>query len=486
MIGVSTGQNITNLIPAVQRGMNVTKFVLLETSTAISKKWSQGLLDVLKERDILVECISLEGIDSHISKIQQKIVDRFQNEKEPLIWNLGGGQKPQQIPIWEVFKMRNEKLNIPDIVCYANQDDTGRLEIWKYQNSNLTTIPEEISVDLSAEEIFKVFGFGFLEKPKMIYDRKKEVIFPKIEDLFGYQEFRQYLLEVAAFYSNKKNDKFTIDDIRDLVCKYSGEFDNEIREIIESDKMSKNIAIRTLILGSNKKSGLLERKLTETSGFKFKLQDENLRTRISEIIPDNLEIIPDNLENIPDNLENMPDDIIAKLGSPKKKTGDYFEKILIDRIKSKLESTDEHNIIAAYANLKTEKNGQTIAEYDILCVTKKGTIIALDAKTFSFEKKDIDARLYNLEQGSGFYRSFSAIFPYDTADFDQAWFKPIKCLPFDLSKRRLPFYVVNDSGESNFWIKQENSAIIKTFDKPERSEIGWLECRTWDNFLKQK
>lgn len=476
MIGVSTGQNITNLIPAVQQGMMVTKFVLLETSTAISRKWSQGLLDVLEQRKISVECISLEGIDSHISDIQKKLFDRFEKEKEPLIWNLGGGQKPQQIPIWEVFKMRNEKLNISDIVCYANQDDPekGSLEIWEYQNGNFTTRKEKISVDLSAEEIFKVFGFGFLEQPQKIYDRKSNVSFSQTQDLFVYQEFRQYLFEVASFYSNKRDDNVTIYDIKNIVSRYSSEFDKEILDIIQSQNIpQKNVAIRSLILGSNKKKGLLESKLRESSSdFKFKLQDENLKSLICQIIPDNGEY--------------MPNDIVYKLGLSKNTTGDYFEKILIDRVKAKLESTTEHNIIEAYANLKTEKNGQPIAEYDILCVTQKGTIIALDAKTFSFEKKDIDARLYNLEQGSGFYRTFSAIFPYDTADFEKEWFKPIKTLPFDLSKRRLSFYVVNHSENSNFWIRQENDTIIKTFDKPDKTEIGWLECRTWDNFLKQK
>ncbi|HOJ38269.1 MAG TPA: hypothetical protein PLI27_04330 [Ignavibacteriales bacterium] len=42
------------------------------------------------------------------------------------------------------------------------------------------------------------------------------------------------------------------------------------------------------------------------------------------------------------------------------------------------------------------------AEYDVLCVTKFGTIETLDAKKFFFLiKKDLDARLFNLEKGSG-------------------------------------------------------------------------------------
>lgn len=474
MIGVSTGQNITNLIPAVQKSMNIDTFVLLETSTAKAKHWSDGFLAVMEKRQIDTECISLEGIGSHISEIQKKLLVRFSSEKEPLVWNLGGGQKPQQIPIWEVFKYRNEVLHIADIVCYANQDDTGLLEIWEYQNGNLTTRSEKISIDLSAENIFNVFGYGVKGKPQKIYERNASINFSKTQDLFVFQEFRQYLFEIADFYSTKREDTFTIHAIKSIMSKYSYEFDAEILKIIQSRNLSqKNVAIRSLILGSKNHKGLLENKLRESfSEFEFKLQDPDLKKLISQILAHDTEIIPDN--------------IVAKLGLPKNTTGDYFEKILIDRVKQKLESTTEHNVIEAYANLEIEKDGQQIAEYDILCVTEKGTIIALDAKTFSFEKKDIDARLYNLEQGSGFYRSFSAIFPYDMADFEKEWFKPIKNLPFNLSKRRLPFYIVNDTDNANFWIKQENDTILKTHQKPEKSEVGWLECRTWENFLRQK
>lgn len=474
MIGVSTGQNITNLIPAVQKSMSVDTFVLLETSTAKNKHWSDGFLGVLEKRQIKFEQLSLEGIGSHISEIQKKLLARFSSEKEPLIWNLGGGQKPQQIPIWEVFKYRNEVLHISDIVCYANQDDTGLLEIWEYQNGNLTTRSEKISVDLSAENIFNVFGYGVKGKPQKIYERNTRINFSKTQDLFVYQEFRQYLFEIADFYSNKREDNFTIHAIKNIVSKHSSEFDAEILKIIQSRNIfQKNVAIRSLILGSKNNKGLLENKLRESSSeFEFKLQDPNLKKQISQIVAHDT--------------DTMPDGIVAKLGLLKNTTGDYFEKILIDRVKQKLESTTEHNVIEAYANFEIEKDGQQIAEYDILCVTEKGTIIALDAKTFSFEKKDIDARLYNLEQGSGFYRSFSAIFPYDTADFEKEWFKPIKRLPFDLSKRRLPFYIVDDTSNANFWIKQENDTVIKTHNKPEKGNTGWLECRTWENFLKQK
>ncbi len=474
MIGVSTGQNITNLIPAVQSGMKVHKFILLETSTAIAKKWSQGFSEVLEKRNTKIERISLEGIDSHISKIQKKLTDRFLTIQEPLIWNLGGGQKPQQIPIWELFKLRNEKMHMPDILCYANQDDKGLLEIWEYKSGKLSTRSEKISVDLSVHEIFNAFGYGLKEVPQKIYDKNGIVNFQLTPDLFTYQEFRQFLFKVASFYSQKREESYTIDNIMDVVRINFTEFEDAIQAVIEtSNFIDQSRAIRSKILGNKKRLGLLQCKLRQISEtFRFKIHDKALKNELESILSGSVEF--------------MPNDIVSRLGLKKNSTGDYFEKILIDRVKHKLETTIGHNITEAYANLITEKDGQVVAEYDILCVTDKGTIIALDAKTFSFEKKDIDARLYNLEQGSGFYRSFSAIFPYNTNDFEEKWFEPIKNLPFDLTKRRLPFFVVNDGNNSDFWVRYEEGGMVCTYEKPESDQVGWLRCRSWENFLNQR
>ncbi|GAB4331393.1 MAG: hypothetical protein OHK0038_06180 [Flammeovirgaceae bacterium] len=481
MIGVSTGQNITNLIPAVQRGIKVTKLILLETSTAISKKWSQGLLDVLQKRNISVECISLQGIDSHISNIQKKLSDRFKEVKEPLIWNLGGGQKPQQIPIWEVFKMRNEKMNIPDIVCYANQDDTGILEIWEYQNANLTTRSERISVDLSAEEIFKVFGFNFREEPQLIYQKQKLISFEYIPDLLEFQEFRELMFRLPVQNHETVNQSLTLQFVKNIF--------NKEKESIANLLIKVTIELISILQKENGINRFKNNNYQLNKSLQALNQTDFIK-EFTELIKQNLpfetiRIVNDELRNsIQTNELEITQSFLQKATNGKyNKTSSYFEHIVIQRVVGLLQSTN-HNIIQAFANLKTEKNGQQVAEYDVLCVTEKGTILALDAKTFEFENKDIDARIYNLEQGSGFYRKFSAVFPYDFEDIENDWFKPIRRLPFDLTKKGFKFYVINDSSNSNFWIKNENGTVLKTKNKT--TEASWIECKVLDNFLQDK
>jgi len=482
MIGVSTGQNITNLIPAVQKGMKVTKFVLLETSTAISRKWSQGLLDVLKQRKISVECISLEGIDSHISNIQTKLSDTFKDEKEPMIWNLGGGQKPQQIAIWEVFKMRNEALKIPDIVCYANQDDTGILEIWEYQNGKLTTRTEKISINLSAEEIFKVFGFNFKEQPQLIYQKQNLTSFDYVPDLLKFQEFREFMFRLPVQNQETINQSLTFQYVKDVLNKEKATIANLLSRA--------NIELLSIL---QKENGINNFKNNTNYQSNKSLQAVNkvdFIKELTELIKQNLpfETIEVKNEELKNSIQTsdliITRSYLQELTNGKyNKTSFYFEHIVIQRVVNLLQST-EHNVIQAFANLKTERNGQQVAEYDVLCVTEKGTILALDAKTFEFENKDIDARIYNLEQGSGFYRKFSAVFPYDFEDIDNNWFKPVRRLPFDLTKKGFKFYVINESSNNNFWVKNENGTVLKTENKP--TEAGWIECKVLDNFLQDK
>lgn len=48
MIGVSTGQNKTNVIPAVQESLKIDNLILLETATAKKYNCSVGILSILE------------------------------------------------------------------------------------------------------------------------------------------------------------------------------------------------------------------------------------------------------------------------------------------------------------------------------------------------------------------------------------------------------------------------------------------------------
>jgi hypothetical protein len=91
--------------------------------------------------------------------------------------------------------------------------------------------------------------------------------------------------------------------------------------------------------------------------------------------------------------------------------------------------------------------------------------------------------LYNLEKGSGFYRTFSAVFPFDWNDLEKEWMNPLIQLPDKLNKKRLNFYVINDSTKGNFWIKYDKGKIIeKSLEK--QSGDNWIECKSLNNYFQ--
>jgi hypothetical protein len=485
MIGVSTAQNITNLIPAVQKNIRISKFLILETSTAQKCDWSSGLISVLKSRNIADETLNIAGIDSNILEIKKKVLDKLKTHIEPVMWNLGGGQKPQQIPLWEIFKARNE-IQIKDVVCYANQDvrDYSLLEFWEFDaNNQLHRRTEEIEVDLRAEEIFRVFGFEVKEKT-LIYSRRSNVSFAPVTDLMRFKEFRQYLFELPKrnVIAPEAETKYSLEEIAQILKNKRDDINKSLLEKFEDQNFqaltplsTKSDCLRAFLTGkSDQPFGKIIDWLKEPPTIKkIPITDSKLKTSLGyDANIEEMEVTPVILE-------------LLKTGL--KKTSDYFEIIVAQRIRDLLQSTT-HKIIEAYSNLKIARVGNeavVAAEYDVLCVTNKGTIIALDAKTFDFENKDIDARLYNLEQGSGFYRTFSPVIPLDFEDVDEEYLpKELIKLTLKMLKKKMNFFVLSDSTpDDSFWIRINADSTVEK-SRTKRTENGWIECKALNNVFK--
>lgn len=477
MIGVSTGQNSTNLIPAVQKELQIDRFILLETKFARDAKLSDGITEVLKGRKIKVDTIDLTGIDSHIVKIYNQVLDKIKDETEPIYWNLGGGQKPQQLPLWELFKTRNTGKKIKDIACYANHKPPT-IEIWKYNDNNSiekgSDIP--IKVDLTAEEVFKVGGCILFEKnPKLIYKAGQKVNSNQIKDLMKYSEFRElfFKLPIANKINKDPNKPFTLSELQYIFSSSQTQIERIIAnklniiptKIFDTPALQVELSkpIRAALFGNSKTFGEVLRFLEKTA------QTEYVSFTNQNLISD-----CNNVTEIP-----VTSDGLNKLVNLKK-SSDYFEKLLSQRIVEILES-QQHTIVEAYLNLKiADKKTPKLqkAEYDILCVTDKGRVISLDAKTFEFESKDIDARLFNLSDSAGIFGTFSVVVPMDFEDVDKDFYpKKLIDLILDPNKKRIKFFVVSDStAQKSFWIKINMGIVEKSKTQPNDFE-NWVECK---------
>lgn len=432
MVGVSTEQNTTNLIPAVQ--LEVSQFIIIETSIAHTKGWSNGLKYVLKERNICVEQIVLAPEeDNDIEQISQKIKEKI-GTSTPVIWNVGGGQKPHQFAVWQTFQERKGN----DVVCYANAS-TKKLETWHYKNDQLVFDDSKPTcVHLSAQEILTTFGYNISGKPELIYQRGKDIVLEKKTcDFMRYPEFREILFRLPAnAQQNTEDSKYNITDFIELLQSKADIIETAIakklskltyKALDESNKKNIANAIKKQLFDT--RSGELKKCLLQKNNTQIEIKNEELKSKIGSSI--------------------TVDQNTFKKITKHEKAAIYFEQIIIQRVKQMLEEDKNHHVVEAYANLKvakTDNRGEVTAEYDILCVTNKGTLFALDAKTFDFERKDSDARLYNLSQAGGRYVKFYPIIPYDPEDMDKDFFpKSLKSLPERLENRRMEFFVIADS-----------------------------------------
>lgn len=294
-----------------------------------------------------------------------------------------------------------------------------------------------------------------------------------------YQEFRQFLFELAKNYAFQKDAQtpFTLDEISQILKSKQSEIENSISgrllntsyKFFNTENQRKNlmVSLRSHLFGNIDNRGKVRK------GELIKWLEQPVQTRIFEIsdkLQTELGLLHPRIEITNDTLKSLTNF---------NKTADYFEKIVSQRVREIL-LTYNHPIIEAYSNLeiaRTNDIGKITAEYDVLCVTNKGTIIALDAKTFEFTGKDIDARLFNLQEGSGFYKKFSVVIPLDFDDVDTG-FIPTETinLAFNLKKKKLDFFVVsNHSKESSYWIGKTASGYEKSLQEPDNDD--WIECR---------
>lgn len=195
MVCISTRQNTANLVPFLQFDLD-TK-IILKTDHAKCQGWGGGLKKVLMEKGKQVEQYSL-GHGTDLNQMLAKIRERVSGLSS-VCWNIGGGQKMQQMALMRVFQ---ERLNAEtfDWACYADPG-TKKMYIIHDEKHNLTSREIEIQTDISLEDVLSIFQLEKREKnePLLLWTRTSPnlvVGMDKFRDMrsFWKTEDRQQLL----------------------------------------------------------------------------------------------------------------------------------------------------------------------------------------------------------------------------------------------------------------------------------------------------
>lgn len=481
MFGVSTEQNTTNVLPALQLG--VEEFCFLESETAKKNHWSLGATSVLKEKGVnVLEPIifnNAEGAD--IENLTAILLKGSGNE--PVLWNLGGGQKSHQIAIWNAM-VKRMKNGIVDLACYANKS-TNTLDIIRYSETIVEQYALELSSTLSIEEVLRIFGYKIHGNKEVCIYRKNEYIeCNEVQDFMSDQVFRNYLFRLAGLLAfdgqeNPSDQLLNYETFKNLLENRRVELANLLKEKVDFWRnwmIKQNKIIKFNDPGSSLDHVIPSlRKLIEKdmpiSFFRPKMEYvDNSSELIRSIFP---------ADRIPINHK------LLHSVSGQNKFSFYFESLVTSRLRNHL-LCEKHKYIEAFANLtiSNERGKHATAEYDVLCINDKGELHAFDAKTIDFKQKDNDARLYNLTRASGKFVKFATVFPYDPLDINEDWFpRQLQKEPFRLSERETPFYVIADSQDEDFDIYEEDGEVKLGLNKNLKTGV---RCGLLKNAFKNR
>ncbi|MBF0232306.1 MAG: hypothetical protein HQK65_04610 [Desulfamplus sp.] len=157
MIGVSTRQNTANLVPFFQ--FDCEELILLETQAAIDYKWSEGIKRVINERG--KKCITVPfGTGSNLVEMETKLIHAIRNSQtQNICWNFGGGQKLQQLALFNHFTYRiTQEYN--DIACYSEPQTRLTYIITPSGDNRKSLKNDEMPTNcfLDLDEILSIFG----------------------------------------------------------------------------------------------------------------------------------------------------------------------------------------------------------------------------------------------------------------------------------------------------------------------------------------
>ncbi len=168
MIGISTAQNTTNLVPFIQ--FNGQTLVLLETNHAKKQKWAVGIQQVVQDKGKKIKTIYIdEGSDiANTLAILQKKTKQY---GDSICWNIGGGQKAQTLPLILTFYDRIKAGN-KDWACYS-EPQTRKTSIITSKNQKISNKLIPTNADLSLSEIVLTFNYKIKQEGlKCLWTRK--------------------------------------------------------------------------------------------------------------------------------------------------------------------------------------------------------------------------------------------------------------------------------------------------------------------------
>lgn len=434
----STGNQVVNLLPILQ--FKCSKAVIISTQHTENKGFTQRLIDILSKNKIESRKMIISATEEkNLKQLTEKIFEAAKEYKK-IIWNISGGQKIPASAMLSAFQKRSYDGVKDDIVTYI---EASPPEIW-YFGHDYISHKERTSVSLTLHDILYLYNFETMKEENKLYPEPSEDIAKNIETgrkALEYFKENDYFRE--AFFSHMKpSDSYsrTRKEIEDLIKKALNSITPNLNEIkiskigYENLEQKINHVFSSLDKAKNEEDLqklLAPLKLIQKpaeiyadywNGIKKAIVSEAIkRIENNEVRLINGIIKPKDIDKLISQIKSIGGESTYESGtlykkhvpvfSSLKRNGILFEWMVAAAILDEINSDDKLKdcISEIYHSVKTKQLGSIErhdAEHDIVIVTKFGTLIIMELKTYEFSGDTAQA-----QEGLAYKKSG----PYGTA-----------------------------------------------------------------------
>ncbi len=442
MVGITTGQEMANVIPAIQLG--VQHYLAVKTPFAQKNAWGVGTVKVLENRAIHCDQVVLSREEvlsvEHIAARIREALYRKHLWDRSLLWNIGGGQKPQQLAMWYLYTNRvMDGVGSSDRLVYADPDK-GLLTMFSFGRTGKieqTVIP--LRSPLGIQEIIKVN----LDERMLLEMNKPPCHLPPETAIQGAWNIVRKLSKIPDYYTSglpftPGNEPWVYyiqrvaESLEKWVMKNAGRFltqglgfffpnmQSQIEETLSSlDKGSNSDLIRRLqdLYKECIASAETHEKI-HTMYDNQTFMSESIGRAVQKLVTNCISQKIGTSNELPEEPQYNHNVYIPVRTTPEQ--FEYALSIIVSNYIARLNREFNADLFVECVPdvvIKNQSAGTDAGQHDILVATSSGILISIDAKTGTKadeEKrtsKDWVARLHRIRDAGGYFSQWVPVFP---------------------------------------------------------------------------
>ena len=435
MLICSTKQQVVNLVPALTE--KVDEIIIFTTTYAKKEDWTSNLLPVLKKRKInCSEVLVTNEIEQNVLSFSELIKSEIEKVRDSEIFlNVGGGQKTFTMAMMKAY------ADLPDANTKVVYTEANKRCLY-FISKEMKTTSKSYQINLDLKEILGLNGYSLFEGSKT-----------KNPNLNATESFSNEFYQ-KHFPAAKTGDYFRKDSLfKEIFYRC---IMNEGNEPVEKNDIEKSIKARLLgikphiddlpvsyplghspheikvkikqLRESPQKSGSAIKLLESVyADFRYNSFWNTVKKEIVSYVENELRISNVKIRNEAYSVkeQNKLKDIFKDISGSSmisfdekgflrhkdilfsSKYGDLFEEMVFIEVLKLQEDVVWDNVHQIWLNVFTKKTGANVktpeAEYDLVIVTKFGTLILIESKSAKFDNKVAKGQERDVQKKSGPY-----------------------------------------------------------------------------------